>query len=129
MKCSNKWLIFLIEGVDQGSPTGILYIADEAKSADDIEVVRIIKPDLITKSTDIVTLNDWVIKWQVKFCTDKCKVMKTGMGGGGGRRGEAKLYTVCQADISQERGHKRMSHQNCILFFTELKSVLVPLSV
>ena len=84
MKCSNKWLIFLIEGVDQGSPTGILYIADEAKSADDIEVVRIIKPDLITKSTDIVTLNDWVIKWQVKFCTDKCKVMKTGMGGGGG---------------------------------------------
>lgn len=78
VKRSNKWLIFLIEEVDQVRPTGILYITEQAKSADDIEVVQIIKRDLTTKSTDIMILNYWAIKWQVKFCTDKCKVLKMG---------------------------------------------------
>lgn len=66
-----------------------------------MEVAQIIKPDLTTKSKDIMTLNDWAIKWEVKFCTDKCKVLKTG--------GKSKtVYTVYQADISQERAQKNV---------------------
>lgn len=58
MKCRNKWSVFLMEGSDQGTHTGILYVAEEKKSDDGIEVVRVIKTNQTTKSTDLVTLND-----------------------------------------------------------------------
>lgn len=47
-----------MEGSDQGTHTGILYVAEEKKSDDGIEVVRVIKTNQTTKSTDLVTLND-----------------------------------------------------------------------
>lgn len=70
--------IFLLEGGDQGSPTGILSVAVETKSVDGIEVVREIKINLTARSTDLMILNDLATKWQVKFNADKCKVMKKG---------------------------------------------------
>lgn len=78
VKCGNKWSVSLLEGGDQGSPTGILSIAVETKSVDGIEVVRAIKINLTARSTDLMMLNDQATKCQVKFNTDKCKVMKNG---------------------------------------------------
>ena len=43
MKCRNKWSVFLLEGGDQGSPTGILSVAVETKSVEGVEVVRVNK--------------------------------------------------------------------------------------
>lgn len=47
-----------MEGSDQETPSEILYVAEEKNSDDSIEVVRVIKTNQTTKSTDLMTLND-----------------------------------------------------------------------
>lgn len=116
VKCRNKWSVFLMEGSDQETPSEILYVAEEKNSDDSIEVVRVIKTNQTTKSTDLMTLNDWAIKCQVKFSDNKCKVMKKG-----GK--SSYIQTVLSCHLSEKRSgkHRRLCHQDCNLFLGSQK--------
>ena len=79
-------------GVPQGSVLGpllfIIYIndldngisSDISKFADDSKIGRIIKSESDVKDLqgDLDRLNEWMVKWQMDFNIDKCKVVNIG---------------------------------------------------
>ena len=82
----------ITSGVPQGSVLGpllfMIYIndldggisSDISKFADDYKIGRIIgsESDVKDLQGDLDRLNEWVIRWQMDFYIDKCRVMNIG---------------------------------------------------
>ena len=105
-------------GVPQGSVLGpllfIIYIndldngisSDISKFADDSKIGKIIRSESDVKDLqgDLDRLNEWVVRWQMDFDIDMCKVMNVGRENPHNRYNINKVMLnrlECERDLSQ----------------------------
>ena len=64
----------IIYHLDSGISSGV------SKFADDSKIGRIIRSESDVKDLqgDLDRLNEWVVRWQMEFDIDKCRVMNVG---------------------------------------------------
>ena len=66
--------IIYINDLDNGISSDISKVADDSK----IDRIIRLESDVKELQGDLDRLNEWVVKWQMDFNIDKCKVMNIG---------------------------------------------------